>query len=867
MKVFRILLLVFIIVLLSVIIGGYYFLSHLDLNKFKPQITSRVQSALRRSFDYQDANLKVSLQDGLYVKFHGVSLGDNERFGTQPFILVKDIDLQMDILAIVLRKTLAVSHLNINSPTINLIKNNNGELNAQTLGVSSSPVTASGPKQNFSPAAQPTPQESKKMALPAIFIKDIVLQNGVIHFVDQSAPTPIDVSLSQTHLIVKDFSLNKPFQIEFQAAALSQDPNLSMDGQVELRLNDNGVKLKDFRISFNLNKIPLEQIKSFIPAGVTIPWPEKCVGKTSIILHSLELDPKGLKQIDADLSIKEGGLLVKNVSPGLDLDLPFINLSVNHFDFKNPFHIKADLGYLTTSPNVSFDGKVLYAFNTGDIEVTEGKLTTDLSHLPWDDLKTKLPIPTDVPWPNELKGLLSVSLKKVLVNSKGLQELLTDISLDQAAVTFAEIAPGISLNIPQLSAQVKDLSLGKEFGFEISAAYLSDVPNINLNGRLAFNPINQMIQIKNTHIDTNLDSVSLDKLRSSVKALEKASLPTEIKGQLHLTIEDMRASSKGVSEIALNSSFEKGRLVFKELNVPIDPIVFNLNWVNKNLNVENLKASVGAGDVKGALKVTAISQTPDYSGQLVARNLNAKEILNQNEFPVKVEGLLGATINFLGQGLNPDVLTKNLQMQSEFSVTEGKLININVLKMALSQMSMIPNLMDRIEANLPDKYKEILTQQDTNIEKITLRTTLEQEKVLIPSFILQGDSFLIEASGSLSLDQSYALTGSFIIPADLTEIFLKSVPELKYIIDQENQIRFPVTVRGKTTDFKVVPDFEYLTKRVAVNKGKEELKKVLNKYIGSEDNQETPQGQTQSQPQKESPEDKMIGNILNTIFK
>lgn len=867
MKVLRILLLVFLIIIIVVIGGGYYFLAHLDLNKYKPQITSRVQSALRRSFDYQQANLNVSMRDGLYVKLHGVSLGDDQRFSNEPFILIKDLDLQIDLLDIIFKRTLSVSHLTVSSPTFNIIRNANGELNAQSLG--GSPIEPpAAPKQNFSSGqTKASPKEIKKAALPAIFIKDITLQNGVVHFIDQNTSLPLNISLTQTNLYAKDFSLDKPFSFELETAVFGTEPNVSISGQVQLDLNNNGVSLSRFRTALNFNKISLEQMKKEVPLSLPLPWPDKIGGKWEVVFHSLKIAPQGILEIDAGLNIKEASLLVKNVS-GYDIDLPFIDLSVEHFNFKTPFDVKLALGYMSPKPNISFDGKVFYEPATTTVQITQANFLTKLEDLPWEEIKIKLPIPKEIPWPNVLKGALKISVKKMTANSKGLQELLTDLSLEQAAVSFAEVAPGISLDVPQLSVRVMDVALGKEFAFEIKAAYLSDVPNVDIKGNFEFNPTTQGYLLRATEINTDLDSVSLDKLRSSIKTLEKSPLPSEVKGQLQIVIGAFRGSNKGISEVSMKSSLDKGRVGLKELNVPLEPVTFNLSWANNTLNLENLKAFAGQGNIQGDLKATALFQSPDFSGHLVLKDLKAQEVLNQSELPVKIEGLLNGTINFLGQGIAPEVLIQNLKAQSEMTITEGKLIDINVLKMALDQLTMVPNLQERIQEKLPEKYKDILTQKDTMIESLNLKANLEESRVQIPLFNLKADSFLIEAFGALSLDQSFALNGSFIIPEDLTSVFIQSVPELRYILDQQNQIRFPVSITGKGTNFKVVPDLEYLTKRIVVNKGKEELKKVINKYINvgpAEDNgqQAPPEGQA---PQ-ESPQEQIIGDILNTIFK
>ena len=88
---------------------------------------------------------------------------------------------------------------------------------------------------------------------------------------------------------------------------------------------------------------------------------------------------------------------------------------------------------------------------------------------------------------------------------------------------------------------------------------------------------------------------------------------------------------------------------------------------------------------------------------------------------------------------------------------------------------------------------------------------------------MAADHFAIEAQGHMDFANNIALKASFYMSPDLSKDLVSSVPELEGLLNEDGQIYIPLTpYDGKLASLKIFPDFEYLTKKIILSKGKQE---------------------------------------------
>ena len=260
-----------------------------------------------------------------------------------------------------------------------------------------------------------------------------------------------------------------------------------------------------------------------------------------------------------------------------------------------------------------------------------------------------------------------------------------------------------------------------------------------------------------------------------------------------------------------------------------------------------------------------------YDISLNVSDIDLGKAINQDFQDIKLLGLLSISAEIEGKGFL-SLLSFQPQMgRQSLTLKEGKLENINVLEVVLSKLNFVPDLVEKLEQNLPEKYKEKLKQKDTPLTDVTLSSYVENNKIYLDSMNVSTDAFRLEGKGTLDFDLNADIHANIVISQDLSKSMVDSTEEFSFLMDENKEIAIPVMITGKVPDKLIyLPDIGHLGTKVLKGKGKEELRKVLGKVLkignGFDEPSDSDQGEPRSQ-QKPSAEEQVIGNVLDMIFK
>jgi hypothetical protein len=286
-----------------------------------------------------------------------------------------------------------------------------------------------------------------------------------------------------------------------------------------------------------------------------------------------------------------------------------------------------------------------------------------------------------------------------------------------------------------------------------------------------------------------------------------------------------------------------------------------------------LNVTLGQGQITAKADVTdyMTALAFDVAGEI--KSLNLAEILNQKDAPVKVEGLIAGAVKASGRAAD----MTSIAGDGNLEVTDAKLKDMNVLKMVLDKISFLPDVAARVEAGLPEKYKEKLKSQDTEIQKVSTSFLISQGVIKLDPVLVQAEEFVFSGVCTAGFDQTYALDGSVKIPAELSLAMANGVEELKYLYDENSTISLPVRVTGKGGGVPAVAVTQMaidMGKNILRTEGTRQLEKLLNKAIGGNtppENVQDPAEQDAPLPDEptpaKSPESQIIDGIFNSIFK
>src|ERR1043166_3635897 len=120
----------------------------INVNAFRPRIESELTYALGRKVTV--GNLSLSLWSGSLAA-DNIAIADDPAFGNAPFVKAEALNVGVNMVPLILSKTLEVRDITLTRPQVALLRTPAGKWNFSTIGNSSS---SGGTEQSSNPAPQ-----------------------------------------------------------------------------------------------------------------------------------------------------------------------------------------------------------------------------------------------------------------------------------------------------------------------------------------------------------------------------------------------------------------------------------------------------------------------------------------------------------------------------------------------------------------------------------------------------------------------------------------------------------------------------------------------------------------------------------------
>jgi len=221
-----------------------------NVNDYRPRIEVELTNALGRNVTV--GNLSLSLWSGSLAA-DNIAIADDPSFSSSPFIKAQQLNVGVELVPLILSKTIHITNLTLTDPQVNLLRDRSRKWNFSTLGTASpakktgatppssagqapppsgaeakktSPATPSeSPAQNPNDAANPKSESSIEQNLS---VGKLSIKGGQISVADAKAPAKAHV-YKNVDLTVKDFSYTS--QVPFSLTAdLPGGGNAKLDG-------------------------------------------------------------------------------------------------------------------------------------------------------------------------------------------------------------------------------------------------------------------------------------------------------------------------------------------------------------------------------------------------------------------------------------------------------------------------------------------------------------------------------------------------------------------------------------------------------------------------------------------------------------
>jgi len=235
----------------------------------------------------------------------------------------------------------------------------------------------------------------------------------------------------------------------------------------------------------------------------------------------------------------------------------------------------------------------------------------------------------------------------------------------------------------------------------------------------------------------------------------------------------------------------------------------NFHVAVEKVNVESLLPNAAPGGVNGA----ASDSRSHAPGQPAVR------------------GRLSGSFEGALEGITPPQLLQSLTGKGTVNLSDGVIVNFNILREAFGRFSILPGLVETLLAQLPESYRQRLAAPDTVLKQSRFDLAVSGGTCALSDLRLETDTFDLTGSGQMNLQGAVNAQAVLRIEPQMSAAIGGIVKELRYLADDQGRIQFPVTIQGSAQQLTVLPDVGYLTSHLAGSAAEQLIGDLLQKVL------------------------------------
>jgi len=629
------------VIFLVIVVMVAIFAATFDVNKYRGTIQTQLENRLGRHVLLGDMGLNLFPPR---FRVQNLSIADDPQFSPDaPFIKAQQLDISVQLRPL-LNKQFEIDSLNLQRPSVNLIKNSAGVWNFASLGHGD----------------QPQSSTDRRFSLGKLMIQD-----GQISLLDQQqSKTPtlydhIDITLT-------NFAPNEPFKVD--AAA-----HMAGTGSQEVRIQGEGGPLvreqpaaTPFHGTVNLKQVGIADLSKFLNSPAMAGTDGVLTGQTKIDSELGKVTLQGETNI---LNAKMKGMeLGYPIAAEYDVtdDLPVDMITIRKMILKlgtTPLEMSGTLNAKPTPAQVALNIKA------NNISLAEAAKLLAASGVALSQATTA----TGEASANiEARGDLNKPTLNGTITAKNIQ--LTGRDIAQPIQI-----PSVTLNLTPSQIQSNPFNMvsgGTTLNAQLGVRnYASPKPIVDVSVRAPNAQLPAILSLAKAYGVTALDKVSgagtmnLDmRAAGAVASLSKAEIIRALNGTINLNFNNVKYSGANLSQqlssiagfLNANSNAQSAPGVTNILKMTGDIIVRNGIAETKNLQAQLDIGTTGAAGTANLetealnMRVTAVLSQA-FSQKVGGQNIGGfmKTALANNEGQLVVPALVTGT--FSNPRFAPDV--------------------------------------------------------------------------------------------------------------------------------------------------------------------------------------------------------------------
>ena len=411
--------------------------------------------------------------------------------------------------------------------------------------------------------------------------------------------------------------------------------------------------------------------------------------------------------------------------------------------------------------------------------------------------------------------------------------LVSSLEVTDGTVRLTDEAaqPSLEVTLRDVDAAIKDISLAGPIQVQASMALFSDRPDLTIHGRLYPPRDGQAARIERLRLEADLSRVDVEALARALPAVERLGLRERLAGALQVSVDRLTLDPEGLAGLTAQAHLSQGRLALSALASAFENLNVDLIAQPGRVELKRGSFTVAGGTVAITALTDHLATAADLTFQINIDAVRLEALLPASATEPHLQGRLAASFHGTCQGLTPTDAAHTLSGEGTLRLSEVKILNLNLLRAALERLSVLPGLMERLEARLPKSSKAKLAEHDTVLQPIEVPVTADRGILHFTHLRLATDLCELEGAAAMELDGTLTGPLTLRIEPELSAAMIGSVKELQNLTDAKGRVEFPVMLQGKLPRVVPIPDVQYVASRLVVMKAEELLGNFLQKAL------------------------------------
>jgi hypothetical protein len=273
--------------------------------------------------------------------------------------------------------------------------------------------------------------------------------------------------------------------------------------------------------------------------------------------------------------------------------------------------------------------------------------------------------------------------------------------------------------------------------------------------------------------------------------------------------------SEGQFSMAGGNMVYQGKLSSAEgtlFNIAYKDLDAALALAEQAANIQSLRVHALSGTVRLQGDYVFKDPTPRFTVNTKVEGIDVKDLYTALDAKAErdISGRLNADMKLAGSGKTWEEIQRNLRGQGEAEVVQGTVYNFNIADSALTGITGIPGLTNKVNPSLRKKYPETFTAKDTEFKELKTLLDVADGRINLKNLRMSAAEFVAVGNGWVDFNRKVDVRSTLSFSQRLSADLSQSAREIKYLLNDQGQLEIPFSLTGRMPNVKPKPDTNYL---------------------------------------------------------